>query len=319
MSGDQYAIPKADKASLPACHAQGSSPEGYDGEEIVCANCLDKFTCLPAAVKKPIVWTGRGVRAWRLDDDIEVVGVLSKKMTFAHAQARMLKRDEFIANDRAIPESLQTRPPETSEAEDLGDEDGEDDGEADEDLAPHTTEEQAAQPDEDDEETEDEDEEEEEDTMAPKKKSKPAAKPVKAAKPAKAAKPGPRTGIRSTRATGGVAATTRGGKTLAHTRTLSADEMGKAMSRIAIGAEIEFKVGMQIVRKTRNGEVVVVLKENGFLYDDKLWSSLSGAAMAATRASRSGNDFFSLKSGCTEVRNAKGQVIASKHKLLERE
>ncbi len=93
--------------------------------------------------------------------------------------------------------------------------------------------------------------------------------------------------------------------------------MKAAMKRIVLGGKIDFKLGMQIVRKTRAGEIVVTLQENGFLYDGQHWPSLSAAAQAAAKSMRSGNDYFSLKAGCTEVRSASGKVIASKHKLEE--
>ena len=77
--------------------------------------------------------------------------------------------------------------------------------------------------------------------------------------------------------------------------------------------------GYQLVRKARAGkEFVVTITENGFMYEDKIYSSLSAAAQNASGTfCRSGNDWFSLvTTQCTSVRDERGNVIARRGSLV---
>jgi len=91
--------------------------------------------------------------------------------------------------------------------------------------------------------------------------------------------------------------------------------MLKSMGKIKLGEPIDLDYGMQLVRKDRNdNELIVTLTKQGYEFKGKVYGSLSAAAMvAADSPFRSGNDFFNLvSSGCTEVRDKNGKVIAKK-------
>lgn len=110
-------------------------------------------------------------------------------------------------------------------------------------------------------------------------------------------------------------------------RALPEEEMVKKLeeAQAKLGANIELDYGMQIVRRTRAGDVIAVIRPNGFEYtitDPKLveqarldsptqlFGSLSSVAMWGEGRLRTGNDFFNLaKHNCTEIRSADNRII----------
>jgi hypothetical protein len=105
--------------------------------------------------------------------------------------------------------------------------------------------------------------------------------------------------------------TMHNGKPLPPIRQLTKEQMARAMERIRIGQSFPLELGMKIVRKKRDGELVITLCENGFEMEGVVYSSLSTAAMYAERRIVSANAFFNLESNkCTEVRDKRGKPIA---------
>ncbi len=250
MSDDPFEVPEGD---LMACHPGEQDPEGYDADDGTCHNCADKFTCLPAAVMAPEVWTGRGAKVWQVEDDHEVCALIDRQMTYAVALARLTKRTKLERAGKLIPADL---------------------------LVRKTT------------------------LEARRKAAKESAKiPPKPRKP-KMARP-----------------TARNGGKLPPPKSISEQQMERVLDeKVKLGRRIAFKFGMQIVRKMRardenkeRREHVVTVTKNGFLYDGKLYATLSAAAQNASGTPcRSGNDWFNLRtSGCTEVRGTDGSIIAS--------
>jgi hypothetical protein len=331
-----------------ACHANGEQPEGYDAEDPICHNCADKFTCLPAAIAKPSLWVDRGVRTWDASDDLEVAGVLAREMTYSEAIERMTKRMGLEKAGTLIPAELLTRrskpalvPDTPAEPEPAGEViDAEGETTSTEPPPPPTfpdptpttpakatkaTKPKAAK----------------KPAKAKPAKAKPAkakptkAKPAKAAKkkaakakPAKAKPKKPAKPKAATKPAAKPAApakpkspTTRepkiakNGKPLPLPKTITTEKMLEVMATVKLGMKVDLEFGMQIVRRARTGkEHVVTLTENGFLYEDEQYSSLSAAAQNASGTPcRSGNDWFSLVStSCTEVRDTTGKVVARK-------
>jgi hypothetical protein len=97
-------------------------------------------------------------------------------------------------------------------------------------------------------------------------------------------------------------------------RSLTEEQMLKAMEKIKLGVAIDLDYGMQLVRKRRDGtESVVTLTKQGFEYDGNLYGSLSAAAWKAANSFRTGNEYFNISNcSCTEVRDKNGKVIARK-------
>lgn len=148
----------------------------------------------------------------------------------------------------------------------------------------------------------------------PKKKSaakKKKAPPKKKASPKKKKAAPKASGAKKKRAKKGTDS-----KPLPSPRAVTEEQMLKSMEKIRLGAVIDLEFGHQLVRKNRDSsESVVTLTKQGYEFNKKVYGSLSAAAMvAADSPFRSGNDFFNLKSsGCTEVRDKNGKVIASKN------
>jgi hypothetical protein len=101
-------IPKREDSTmtekLPACHAEGAEPLGYETEDleeqVSCQNCSSKFTCLPKAIKLKLIDA-------ELSLDPEVEAVQNKQhLTLDQATARVLKRQELNKRKADIPEDL---------------------------------------------------------------------------------------------------------------------------------------------------------------------------------------------------------------------
>jgi hypothetical protein len=145
-----------------------------------------------------------------------------------------------------------------------------------------------------------------------------AAAPAPKAKPAEEAAPKPKTWPSMSN-----------GKALPAPKKLIEEEMVESLAEAQskLGANLELGYGMSIARRKRDGDVVVTITANGWLYEveeklaqaagfekrEQLFGSLSSVAMWAERRMVSGNDFFSLaKHNCTEVRDAEGRIIDRK-------
>jgi chemotaxis protein histidine kinase CheA len=318
---DEFSLPEL-SGPVPDCHADGSAPEGYDLADAVCHTCPDKFTCLPAAIDKQLIDS-------TLDDDQEVLGVVTRRLPYADALARMHEREAL--GDDPIPDGLKIDVPIADVLAALGKPEAEPEPEAEEEPEEPTVAEEgeaqseteaAADDDEDDDEEPeadveeddedgDEPEAEEEPPPAPepKKKAKAKAKPKKKAK---AAAP--------ESADNGEPKKKNNMARVPKPRVLDEETMLKRLDKIKLGAAIDLEVGMRVVRKGRDGmDTVVVLTPNGFEYDGETYSSLSAAAQIASgSAYRSGNDYFNLKtSKCTEVRDEDGKVIAKNGMLID--
>jgi len=109
MANTKYDIPLP-TGDVSPCHTNGIAPEGYDPAEGVCHDCVDKFTCLPAAVARPAVWTSRGASPATIESDVEVAGVLAKRMTYDVAIDRMTRRNALSMEGKEIPPELRTAP-----------------------------------------------------------------------------------------------------------------------------------------------------------------------------------------------------------------
>ena len=111
--------------------------------------------------------------------------------------------------------------------------------------------------------------------------------------------------------------TLKNGKPLPPIRPNTPKQMGKALKRVRIGQPFPLRAGMQLVRRTKQGDhVIVKIKPLGFELDGVLYSALSTAIMYRLRKMQSGNDYFHLdKNQCTEIWDEDGNVLAG-HSLL---
>ena len=318
MPENPYAIPPTAPADLPDCHADGKNPEGYDEGDKTCWGCPDKFVCLPKSIDKKLIDS-------TLDADCEVKGVLSKTMTYAEALVRMQHRQNLIADKKPVPKDLSTQPPEgaLSKPENISGKEQTDSDEIDSEQTnggktmaekkkngkpkktaakgkPKAPPKPAAAS------TNKNDKPE---AQPPAPKAKPKAKPKVKPAPKKKAASKPK-GEKKSRAKKGTDS-----KPLPKPRAVTEEQMLKSMGKIKLGEPIDLDYGMQLVRKDRNdNELIVTLTKQGYEFKGKVYGSLSAAAMvAADSPFRSGNDFFNLvSSGCTEVRDKNGKVIAKK-------
>ncbi len=342
---DAFDVPENTEGFMD-CHVRGSEPEGYDGADSICHGCADKFTCLPEAIAKPVVWSDRGGAMWSLDDDVEVGGVLGKTMTYSDAIDRMTRRQEIEKGGGVIPaELLVRRPKEEPAAEEpeiidapvVVDEPTETEAppetESDTPVASKASKTTKKKPAKKKAATKKAPAKKAATKKAPAKKKTPAkkaaakktpkkktpARKTKARTSSKPSKPPPKpkpTGPKSD----GQASTrepriARNGKKLPLPNELPQEDMVKAMASVKLGMEVDLELGMQIVRRTRSGkEHIVTLHAQGFMYEDELYSSLSAAAQNASGTPcRSGNDWFNLaNTSCTEVRGIDGKVVARK-------
>jgi len=70
---------------------------------------------------------------------------------------------------------------------------------------------------------------------------------------------------------------------------------GQALRRIAAGKEaVILKPGLRLVRQWNGRTVTVTVLEDGFLWEERTWRSLSAIARAVTGAHWSGPRFFGL-------------------------
>ncbi len=302
---------------LPECHPKGTEPQGYDREDGVCWNCRDKFTCLPEALERSLI-------GGTLSDDREVEAVLSKDMTFRTAIERMRTRLSIMERGGTVPDELQVHalvqtkadkkpsvvPPPELETERpirVAQEQAEETVTAI--RAKATKRKPKPKP----------------ATKAAKKTPKKAPKrtakkaPKKAAKKPKAVKkPAPKPAPKPARRQHVALVDTEGrptmrsGKPLPPIRANTVDQMAKAMARVRIGQPFDLAVGMQLVRKVKEGDhVIVTVKPLGFELDNVLYSSLSTAIMYRLRKMQSGNAYFHLEQNqCTEIWSKSGEVLA---------
>lgn len=84
----------------PECHADGTDPIGYDPKDSVCFNCADKFTCLPHSIHK-------GLTKAKLTADREVEAVDRRMLSLDGAYERMRQRGILEEAGRPIPKQLQ--------------------------------------------------------------------------------------------------------------------------------------------------------------------------------------------------------------------
>jgi hypothetical protein len=257
--------------------------------------------------------------------------VLDGVISFEDAITRMKKRAALVASGGAVPADLSTTQPIVAEkapepepapaAEPEAEEAGEDDEDESEpaesaESAPASETTNGAS------ETTDDGSEDE---MATKKGAKkaakkaakksappPPAKAAKAAKPAKAPKAPKapkekksRAGVPRIPKEKRVAIYSEGHhRFLPQPRALDAEQMEAALGRVKLGQTFDLAVGMEIVRKRRDGgEVVVKIAKDGFVMDGVTYPSLSAAGQWASKRAVSGNDFFHTQTySCTEIR-----------------
>lgn len=312
-------LPVVKAEELPDCHASLPQGPGYDPNEAGCRDsCPDKFSCIRDLVADTAKNTEK--RTWAVDSEVQAV--LDGTISYDDAIARMKKRAALVASGGAVPADLSTTQPivvekakpepEPAAAEPETSDEGEDD-ESDEgsaESAPETTTTNGA--------SETTTNDEGEDPMAKKNAKKGAKKsgkksapppPAKAAKAPKAPKAPKekksRAGVPRIPKEKRVAIYSEGHhRFLPQPRALDAEQMAAALARVKLGQTFDLAVGMEIVRKKRDGsEVVVKIAKDGFVMDGVTYPSLSAAGQWASKRAVSGNDFFNTQSySCTEIR-----------------
>lgn len=328
-------LPETPEDELPECHARGTSPQGYNTEDVVCHQCPDKFTCLPEALEKKLL-------AGQVSMDREVESVLAGKLAYDAAIARMRKRQAILAAGEKVPAALSPGPvPRAVRAA----------VERSEVVVEEATPMQLP-------------------ADVVKEVEKPVVKVVKAKapvvkarapvvkakapatqevmeeveKPSTVEKPveAPqneivqlRADVDRLRAEVAVIAAARvkakvvkvkakaGKKKLRapKPRVITEEKMQKMLGQVKIGQLFELDYGHQLVRKHHGKrDDVVTLTKYGFEYRGKSYSSLSACSRAANPGqSISGNFYFNIQANKnTEIRDAKGNVIASKLMLSEK-
>lgn len=326
------------------CHALAPTGPGYDPEDPTChTQCPDKFSCVQALVdsrtkntKNITLETDQEVKAvltslisledaharmkrrlpilqsgGKIPDELSVTVpiVVAKAAKKVEAEEEEAEAEESDAESEEEAEAEEEASEEEAETEDAEEEE-----EASEEQE-ESTEEEASE--ETAEEEDDEDEEEEETTMATKKSTKKATKATKAtaAKATSAKKPA--TKAKAAKKASGAKRGPRIPKSertqiygkdsnrfLPQAREITEDQMALALSRVKLGQPFELGIGMEIVRKKRDGsEVAVKITKNGFVMDGETYSSLSAAGQWASKRAVSGNDFFNVETySCTEIR-----------------
>lgn len=276
-------VPKPEE--LPECHARGEQPQGYDVEDGVCWNCRDKFTCLPDALDRHLIEGALG-------DDKEVEGVLSGSMSFRMAIERMRSRLAIMQRGGTVPAHLRIDAPVTGVTKTV---------ERPKARSPKPAVRSRS--------------------VTPLPSPTPAPKPEKPGAKAKP-KPEPTTAKKSARAKRRAKSRKlvdkegrpclKNGRPLPPVRANTPEQMEAAIKRIKIHQPFPLEVGMQLVRKTKEGDhVIVKLRPRGFELDGVLYSSLSTAVMYRLRKMQSGNAYFDLeKHQCTEIWSEDGTVLA---------
>lgn len=322
-------LPVVKAEDLPECHASLPTGPGYDPNEVGCRDqCPDKFTCVRDLVND----RSKNTDGRTLDVDTEVRAVLEGALSYEDAIERMKQRNALVESGGAIPDSLSTTKPfvaddetpegdesapEETESEESEPEVEETESEPEESASDESA---SAESDETNDETPTEDA-----TMSSKKKgakkaakktatkkapakAAPAPKPAKAAKKAAAKKSGEkksRKGVPRIPAEKRVAIYSEGHhRFLPQPRTLDGEQMSAALARVKLGQTFDLAIGMEIVRKKRDGsEVAVKIAKDGFVMDGVTYPSLSAAGQWASKRAVSGNDFFNTQSySCTEIR-----------------
>ncbi len=273
-------IPETDPAELPDCHPRGSEPAGYARRDHECETCPDKFTCVPEG-------RDHGFSDIAVEDDIEVEAVLSGAMTYREAIERMRRRRQIVDNGGKVPKELGCRPRTPSPASRMR---------VEVEVEPVTGTLPVGQ------------------EAGTRRLRRPSGASVPERPTPDPSLPGARLRRPQKRSTSPSPPGTlvNAGRRLPEPRLLEPGEMKAALGRVRVGQPFQLLYGMQLVRRMRaGGEVVVTITGRGFVYDGNTYSSLSGAAMHATRRLVDGNDFFSLVShACTEIRGADGSVLA---------
>lgn len=317
---------------LPDCHASLPSGDGYAADVPGCRDqCPDKFTCLRDLVDA----REKNTAGYTLDADTEVKAVLSGVITYDQAIERMKKRNALIESGGKVPDSLSTTKPIVAESEPetpAAEPESADENESSEPASEPAAEPEApaAEATTNDTSTSDETKTEDATMTKPKTTKTPKAKPAKAApppppakaakpakapkapKPPKAAKPAKAKGEKKSRAgvpripaEKRVAIYSEGHhRFLPQPRALDEEQFTAALGRVKLGQTFDLAVGMEIVRKRRDGgEVVVKIAKDGFVMDGVTYPSLSAAGQWASKRAVSGNDFFNTQTySCTEIR-----------------
>lgn len=268
-------IPIPVSEDLSPCHANGADPQGYDRDDTDCHNCPDKFSCLPAAL-------AQGLVVGSISDDREVEAVNDGTMQYRTAIERMKQRYRLLVTGANIPDELSVH------------------YEADAEPTQVRAKPVAVVPE-------------------PEPEAKPEPVPEDHAfVPPKAKPPAPKAGKKKVRVprsalrTAEGVPTMRNGKALPPIRQVTEAKMARALGRVKIGQPFDLQLGMQLVRKTKSGDTIIVkLRPTGFELDGVIYSALSTALMYRLRKVVSGNDYFNLNTNqCTEIWAADGSVLA---------
>ena len=339
MTTTKVTLPIVKTEELPDCHAALPTGPGYDPADLLCRDqCRDKFSCVRDLVND----RAKNEKGYTLAVDTEVQAVLSGTLSHDDAIARMKKRNAIVESGGQITDALSTvlplakapapavkapaapptlapaaepaapaapvveapaRVPEPEPTDTKTSDKTSDTKTSEEDMGTKTSEED----------------------MGTKKKA--ANKPEKAAKKKDAPPPpnkpetkpegAPKRKGKAPIPTANRVAIYGAGKErwLPQPRALTEDQMAAALGRVRLGQSFDLAIGMEIVRKKRDGsEVVVKIAKDGFAMDGVTYPSLSAAGQWASRRAVSGNDFFNVEVySCTEIRG-KGvpQAVYSK-------
>lgn len=326
--------------NLPDCHAEGKDHLGYDPEsagkddtDATCANCGNKWTCLPAAVVRRLPGAALAL-------DAEVAAVERKAQPLAEMEKRRKRRLTIIDAGKPIPEELRvtnpapvkikrgpaegtsTKPKKTKPTPPTAPEHDEEllDEETtransvpppDAAAAPtETTGEDAMQ-------TTSEQSKRKSAPPKPAKPSKGKAKTAPArvvdkgvAKVAKAKKAAAKVGSKKKMGRPPLPRLAKvseptylpdgrlqlpSGRVAPGPRKLDKVAMKLALARLDLGTPFKLKPGMAIEIAYRGGgKSIVKIKDDGFYFGGKPYASLTTAAMHVSQRVVSGNDFFNL-------------------------
>lgn len=309
-------LPTVDLKAVSSCHAlqpvtSEGGGEGYDPDpQFGCAKCPDKTTCLSALLDNTSKNKARDVPLALKDADNETQAVFAGVITNDEMIERISKRGKLEKSGGTIPTELSADFDLIGAAKAKKAEAAKPAAEEKKSEPPPAAEAASDEPEAKDDEAQDadttdtknddkSDETKTEDTMGTKKngkksgskktpKAKAAARPRVPKKDRKRIYPnsdGPQ-------------------RFLPAPRENNEEQQKAALSRIALGQDFDVAVGMEIVRKRRDGsEIVVKVVKTGFKMDGVIYSSLSAAGQHASQRAVSGNDFFNIKNySCTEIR-----------------
>jgi hypothetical protein len=326
-------------AKLQPCHADGSSPQGYDPADLQCIGCPDKVVCLPRSIEagmKPSTLD----RALRLEDDREAQAVLGGALSYANMYGRLRERAALMSKHEEIPPELSfdnTALVADLSVPDTGAEEAPEVSASTPKPAPDPEPEQES----DTEQTsigEDESPAEEEEPVArttARKATKKRGTPVKK-KPKK--KPAQKA---ASKTANGKAATSGKGWPMktpipAHTNEegwplmisgkpypkaikLNEEEMQDRLDTLKLGQPdgFAFEYGMRLVRKRRNDDdIKIIIRANGFEFNGVIFGSHSSCLMWALGRVCSGNEHLNIaKSSAAIITDARGKVVLCKAML----